>query len=190
MSTPNEAERRGRSPGLAAFLSFLWPGLGQWYAGARRSAVIFAIPVAIVVVVLASWLLQGPEWVVIQLLSPGTALTIAILIGLLGIWRLISMVDGANTVGGRAAFRRPSLLAGLAAMSIAVVFTHVALGRVALSFYDAGSQIFTSEPDSVTTPAPVPNQSQDVAVLPVATPVATPETKDSRINILFLGIDS
>jgi polyisoprenyl-teichoic acid--peptidoglycan teichoic acid transferase len=190
VSTPNEAERRGRSAGLAAFLSFLWPGLGQWYAGSRRSAVVFAIPVAIVVVVLASWLLQGPEWVVIQLLSPGTALTIAILIGLLGIWRLISMLDGANTVGGRAAFRRPGLLAGLAAMSIAVVFTHVALGRVALSFYDAGSQIFTSEPDSVTTPAPLPNQSQDVAVLPIATPVATPETKESRINILFLGIDS
>ena len=31
-----------RSPALATFLSFLWPGLGQLYIGARRAALIFA----------------------------------------------------------------------------------------------------------------------------------------------------
>src|SRR5213076_868378 len=117
--------QRGRSPGIAAFLSFLWPGLGQWYGGFRRSAIVFALPVAIVAIVVAGWVLQGPEWVLIQLLSPGTALTIAILIGLLGIWRIMSMIDGASGIGGRMALRRPGLIAGLSAMTLVVIVSHV-----------------------------------------------------------------
>jgi hypothetical protein len=35
---PSSARGRRRSPSLAALLSFLWPGLGQLYAGKRRAA--------------------------------------------------------------------------------------------------------------------------------------------------------
>src|SRR4029079_16260891 len=83
VSIESRGGRRRRSPGLAAFLSFLWPGLGQWYAGTRRTALVFASPVVVVAVVVASWLLQGPEALAIQMFSPGTALTIVVLIGLL-----------------------------------------------------------------------------------------------------------
>src|SRR5712671_6965168 len=85
MSQDAGGGQRTRSPGIAAFLSFLWPGLGQWYAGARRTALVFAFPVLVVVVVVASWLMQGPESLVIQMLSPGTALTIVVLIALLAV---------------------------------------------------------------------------------------------------------
>jgi LCP family protein required for cell wall assembly len=181
--------RRARSPGLAAFLSFLWPGLGQWYAGARRTGLVFALPVAVVAVVIASWLLQGPEALVIQLLSPGTALTIVVLIALLALWRIVSMIDVAASLGGRTVWRRAPFSAGVAVMVVVVLVTHAAAANLAWSFYQAGSKIFTAGgADADVTPPPA--SSDDVAVLPVATPFATPATAESRINILFLGIDS
>jgi LCP family protein required for cell wall assembly len=177
-----------RSPGIAAFLSFLWPGLGQWYAGGRRNAIVFALPVLVVVVVLVTWLLQGPESVVIQLLSPGTALTIVVLVGLLAIWRVVSMVDAASGLAGRPIWRRRGLSAGLAVMVALVLISHAAVANVAWSFYEAGSKIFTNTTDAQVTPPPT--SSENTAVLPVATPVSTPTTAQSRINVLFLGIDS
>jgi LCP family protein required for cell wall assembly len=180
--------RRLRSPGIAAFLSFLWPGLGQWYAGARRTALVFAFPVVVVVVVVASWLMQGPEALVIQMLSPGTALTIVVLIALLAVWRIVSMVDVASSVGGRHVWRRPGLSAGVALMVAVVLVSHAAAANLAWSFYEAGSKIFTTGADAGMTPPPA--SSDNVDTLPVATPVSTPATAQSRINILFVGIDS
>jgi polyisoprenyl-teichoic acid--peptidoglycan teichoic acid transferase len=177
-----------RSPGVAAFLSFLWPGLGQWYAGGRRNALVFAFPVLVVLVVVITWLLQGPESVVIQLFSPGTALTIVVLVGLLAVWRIVSMVDAAAGLAKRPIWRRRGLSAGLAVMISLVLISHAAVANVAWSFYQAGSKIFPTAADAQVTPPP--DSSDNVAVMPVATPVATPQTASSRINVLFLGIDS
>ena len=54
LSTPSVSAptRRGRSPYTAGFLSFLWPGLGQWYAGRNRTAALFALPVIGIALVL------------------------------------------------------------------------------------------------------------------------------------------
>jgi LCP family protein required for cell wall assembly len=179
---------RGRSPAIAAVLSFIWPGLGQWYAGARAAAVVFALPVLIAVLVPLTWLLRGPESFVFQLLSPGTALTIVVLIALLGVWRFVAMIEGVSATGGRAAYRQPKLAAGLAVMTGAILVSHLAVGSLAWSFYSASSKIFTTEPDSNVAGAS--ESPAEVGGLPVATPIATPATADSRINILFLGIDS
>ena len=90
--TPEPQEgRAAQSPALATFLSFLWPGLGQFYLGARRAALLFALPLFVVLVVVALQAFGGVENIVIELLTPSTALTILILIVLLGIWRLVSM---------------------------------------------------------------------------------------------------
>jgi LCP family protein required for cell wall assembly len=188
VSIESRGGRPIRSPGIAAFLSFLWPGLGQWYAGGRRNALVFAFPVLVVAVVLVTWLLQGPESVVIQLLSPGTALTIVVLVGLLAVWRIVSMFDAASGLTGRPIWRRRGLSAGLALMVALVLLSHAAVANVAWSFYTAGSKIFTNTTDAQVTPPPV--SSENVAELPVATPVSTPITAQSRINVLFLGIDS
>jgi LCP family protein required for cell wall assembly len=190
MSIDPGGGRRQRSPGIAAFLSFLWPGLGQLYGGARRTAIIFALPILVVAIVLVSQLLQGPETVVLQLLSPGTALTVAVLIVLLGVWRIASMIDGLVSLGGRLSWRRPSLAAPVATLIMVVLVSHLALANLAWSFYDAGSKIFTTGPDATATVAPTGSDDGNTAVLPVATPVATPATPQSRINILIVGIDS
>src|SRR5258705_1232693 len=185
VSNDSRGGRRTRSPGIAAFLSFLWPGLGQWYAGTRRTALVLAFPVLVVAVVVASWLIQGPESLVIQMLSPGTALTIVVLIALLAVWRIVSMVDVASSVGGRHVWRSPGLSAGVALMVVVVLVSHAAAADLAWSFYQAGSKIFTTGADAGMTPPPASSDNADT--LPVATPVSTPATAQSRINILFVG---
>ena len=47
MIDPPSSQRR--HPAIAAFLSFLFPGLGQAYLGERRLAVILALPVLILI---------------------------------------------------------------------------------------------------------------------------------------------
>jgi LCP family protein required for cell wall assembly len=190
MSTESGGGRPTRSPGIAAFLSFLWPGLGQWYAGSRRSAIVFALPVAVVAIVLISSLLQGAESFVLQLFTPGTALTVAILVVLLGVWRIVSMIDGVTSLGGRLSFRRLRLSGPFAAMVTVVLVSHFAMADLAWSFYQAGSKIFTTETDANVTPPPVSSNGDDVVLLPVATPVSTPATAEARINVLIVGIDS
>ncbi len=181
---------RTRSPGIAAFLSFLWPGLGQWYRGARRSALVFALPVLVVAAVALNSLRGGAEGLVIELFSPGTALTIAVLAVLLGLWRIASMYDGLTGAGGYLSWRRPALAAPFAAMVVVVLVTHLAAANLAWSFYQAGSKIFTTDVDTAVTPSPLGSVGSDIDVLPIATPVATPATAQSRINVLFVGIDS
>jgi polyisoprenyl-teichoic acid--peptidoglycan teichoic acid transferase len=180
--------RRMRSPGIAAFLSFLWPGLGQWYVGARRPALVFALPVLIVALVVLRILLQGPETFVIQLFSPDTALTITIVVAFLATWRIVAMFDGVVRSGGRLSWRRPSLSAPFAAMVVVILVTHFAAANLAWTFNQAGSKIFATEP--ATDPSPGPSSSSEVAILPVATPAVTPATPASRINVLIVGIDS
>ncbi len=47
-----------KSPTLAALLSFIFPGLGQIYAGETRKGVIWAIPM-LLVIVLGAWMVVG-----------------------------------------------------------------------------------------------------------------------------------
>lgn len=173
---------------MATFLSFLWPGLGQWYAGRMRTALVYAVPVLIVVVAIASQLLRGLTSFALELIDPSVALTMLVLIVLLATWRLLSMVDALGTTGGgRHALRTKAggLLAGL---SLVVLVSHGVLGYYAWSFYDAGSRIFVGEPGPDETPAPSLAPSADPEY--EATPVATPETRLSRITILLTGIDA
>ncbi len=179
--------RKRRSPTLATFLSFLWPGLGQWYAGFGRSAVIFALPVAAVALVAVVQVMGGVTNVVISLFTPSTALTIVILIGLLGLWRLVSMGDALTNTERDRSWRQPRPLATFAGLALVVIVVHVAAANLAWSFYDAGSQIFVASegPDLPVQPsASSPNGDY------VATPATTPETRESRINFLLTGIDS
>jgi LCP family protein required for cell wall assembly len=172
---------------VAAFLSFVWPGLGEWYAGYRRRALLFALPVLAVAVVFGLQLLGGAANLAIGLLTPSTALTVVILVGLLGAWRLISMTGALTTAGRRGSWRRPVPLATFAVLALAVVVVHAAAASLAWSFYRAGSEIFVADVGPDSTPQP---SASGVAGGFVATPATEPETKQSRINFLLTGIDS
>ncbi len=58
MQNPQEARPRARSPFTAAFLSLLFPGLGQLYAGAPMRALMFAAPVILALALTAGIVLR------------------------------------------------------------------------------------------------------------------------------------
>jgi LCP family protein required for cell wall assembly len=186
----------GRSPSLAVLLSFLWPGLGQWYRGRPRAAVLYALPVLLALgVVVLQAVVSGPESFVTDLITPSLALTIFILLALLGVWRLMSMADalGIGAGAGRA-WRQRRPVAVFLALAVVVVGVHAWIGSVSWAFYDAGSRIFVGDSGPDATPAGggsgvTPNPS-DPGIDFEATPFATPQTASSRINVLITGIDS
>ncbi|CAN5457950.1 hypothetical protein BH20CHL7_BH20CHL7_05490 [soil metagenome] len=145
---------RRQSPALAAFLSFLWPGIGQWYTGSTRNAVLFALPVVAVMLVIALQLSAGLTTLALSLFNPSTALTALALIGLLGVWRLISMGDAMVTAGRGRAWRRSGTLATFAGLALVVIVVHAAAASFVWSAYQAGSEIFVGEPGPDSTPAP------------------------------------
>jgi polyisoprenyl-teichoic acid--peptidoglycan teichoic acid transferase len=177
--------QRGRSSSVAAFLSFLWPGAGQWYRGRRRAALLYALPVLAVAIVAIVQVLGSAQDVALQLFAPSFSLTILILIILLGLWRLVSMLDAATTRGGWAAAGRRTTSV-LAVLAVVVIIVHGIGAYFAYSFYEAGSRIFVTEQPNEAVPG-----SGDPEQAPlVATPFATPPTRVARINVLLTGIDS
>ena len=85
---------RQRRPAVAAFLSFLFPGLGQAYAGDRRLAALLALPViALIAAGLVAFALGGGRQFLNSLLSASflTAL-VALDVALLG-WRLFAIAQ-------------------------------------------------------------------------------------------------
>src|SRR5688500_11070354 len=87
------AAPRRRSALAGAAMSFLLPGLGQWYLGRHASAVLFALPILIMGALLALQLYEGLTVFAARLLEPSFALTLLLLVILAGIWRLVSMLD-------------------------------------------------------------------------------------------------
>ncbi len=186
--------RRKRSPSVATLLSSLWPGLGQLYLGHRQAALVYATPLVVAVGLLVVQALGGVERLGLALLSPSVALTVAVLIGLLGAWRLLSMADAFVAAGGaRDLARHPRRLGFAAVLALVVAGVHGVGIWYAWSFYEAGSRIFVAEPGeeaSGGSERPVgsgnPNGLGD---FPDATPIATPATERARINVLLIGTD-
>jgi len=186
-------EREGRSPHVAAILSFLWPGLGQWYGGRTRAALLFALPVLLMALGVLSQAMGGIGQIAALLLTPSSALTILILICLLAAWRLLAIADSMAVGGVREPLRHRSTLPTFAILAALVIAGHGAAGYGAWAFYDASSRIFVDERSPEATSAPA-TTGPDTTPAPsdeyVVAPIATPETTSSRINILLTGVDS
>ncbi len=184
--------RRERSPHVAAFLSFLWPGLGHWYGGRARAAILFAVPVFGILLLVLIQMAGGLGQVAQLLFTPSSALTVLILVGLLAVWRLLAIVDSMSTGGIKDPLRHAPTLATFGVLALLVVLTHGALGYAAWAAYDASSRVFVSDTSPDVSPAPIvaPGQTVPPDDEYNAKPEATPETAEARINILLTGIDS
>jgi len=191
-----------RSPSIAAFLSFIWPGLGHWYTRRDRAALLFALPVIGVVLIVAVQAVGGVGQLASLLISPSSALTVAILVVLLGVWRELAVIDSAIAIRPRGAWRRGRSLLVVILVSIIIAVTHVWAASVAWAFYDAGNRIFVGAegadagPIASTTSSPAPgqtprpDQTQDLDDDYVIAPFVTPPTEAARINVLLTGVDS
>ena len=146
-----------KSAGLAALLSFLFPGLGHEYLGRRRAALVFALPAVIALVAIGLEALTGLDSVLAFVITPSGAMTILALVVLTGLWRLIAMVDAVLVVRRRSGLRRPAVAATGILLAV-VLATHGAMAYMAYSVYDASARIFVdSGPDGTAVASPAPS---------------------------------
>ena len=193
------ASDKGRSPSIAALLSFIWPGLGQLYAGNRRLAAIFFVPTLILVPLLAYQLRSGAVAFGARFLEPVYVLGALILLIVIGVWRLVSVTQ-PFVEGKRHLSSRPAHRAVLAALAAIIVLTHGAGSYLLADAYNAENQIYGGGNDLVDdspipsdVPTLVPSQvadgTQDQTPSPTPSPTAT-EAPDGRVTMLFAGKDA
>ena len=191
-TTTASASDGGRSPSVAAFLSFLWPGLGQLYAGNRRLFALFLVPSLIVIALVVYAMRQGPIVFGARFADPAFDVAALVVVVLFGAWRLASVVQ-AFTAGRQRPDRRVVDRAVLAALAVVIVASHGFVGTVLATTYGATSNVFSSSNDLMAgdletplpsaTPTPTPGTIQTSTPAPTATP-------SGRVTMLFTGVDS
>jgi LCP family protein required for cell wall assembly len=179
----------GRSPIVAAVLSAIVPGTGQWYAGRRLRSMVYFAPIMLVLIgvgagvatdtlglrSLLGWIVQP------TLLRVSLAANVAVL----G-WRIAAVVDAYVVTGGR----RPS--PGFAALLLVILAGVVAAPQVAVASYTVRSitlleTVFVAEEEPVREvlsiemmrePAPAEKRPEP------AEPVAFESSRSTR-NLVF-----
>jgi LCP family protein required for cell wall assembly len=165
------------SPLFAACLSFVVPGLGQAWTGARRRAVLFVLPLAILAAIAIALLSRGTAFSVGVLLQPETLVALLLLDVALLILRLVAIVDAFRLALRRWPGRTPgrvisavvtvSLLAGLGVMHGAAAY----LGYEAL---DTVTTVFDGGGDGTAGVDPYGTPGPDTAILEPGSGAAEP----------------
>jgi LCP family protein required for cell wall assembly len=194
MHEPEGARPRARSPFAAAFLSLIFPGLGQLYAGAPMRALAFAAAPILALALGAGMVLRVDHIALLGFLIDPTVLDAVFVINLgILIYRLVAIVDAyrvaeylnaASASGdgraGRARIgRNPLSIAGLLAIVLVMAGSHVVVARydvLAKGVIDNGC-IFISDPakecdlDASASPGTSATPSQAGTPEPTASPV-------------------
>ena len=184
---------------LAAALSFLWPGLGQGWAGARRRALLFAAPMMLLVAAaLLVLLVQGRARAFGLLLQPGVLLVLLGLNVVVLAYRLLAIVDAYRVANRRwpAAARGQTAIAAvlLGAVLGGTLLMHGWLGLVGYKTYDTVASIFhTAEPTPTPSPTPTLPPGETPGPTPEPTPIPTPApvwSDNGRLDLLLVGGDA
>lgn len=182
-----------RSPTIAAFLSFCWPGLGQLYAGRRGLALLLGLPVVSIATFFIAQALGGVAVLGSRMFVPAFALSVLALAIIVGVWRLAAIVEAFGSVGTPADRRRPAARAVLAVLVVLVVGSHALLGYYSWAFVDASNRIFVGgdAPQPSLLPGQTPNPSAASNGVGFGNGSAiSPPTASSRVTILLTGIDA
>jgi hypothetical protein len=180
-----------RSPALAAGLSFLWPGLGQYYLGLKRASVVFAVPAFLITVYVLLQFRQGIIVLGARLLTDRNyALPIVAVIAVAGGLRLAAVIHA--WIRGGSPARRVLERSIFGALALVIVATHVAAGYTVWSFNEAVQPAFNGNQGLIdqATPPPTPEPGATPSPTPVVTPAPTPVPIDSRVTILLTGVDA
>ena len=225
MQTPSAADGPRHSAFAAAFLSFIFPGLGQAYLGRWRRALMWAA-IPLLLIALGAGLMVSHstrQQVVDQLADPQTLLGVIGLVAVDLLYRLASVLDAyrlARAPEGApdSVFRSAASVAGLAAVLLVLVVSHVAVARPVYLTYDALNTLTCTDCGGDTTPIALPSgfesflptvtppptvQSLAPGATPSPTPLVTPTPQPTPtpsqgpewdgqglLNILLIGADS
>lgn len=165
---------------LAAFLSFLFPGLGQAYNGETGLAWMLAAPVLVLVAICALVLVFATPELLARLFDVRFLIGLIVLDAVLLAWRLVSVLQA------HAARPHPARSGATVVTSVLVILT---LAMHLLPAYYAAKAIDTI--DSVA----LGGSHGDGDVFPIFSgapePSGQPNTNaGERVNILLVGIDS
>ena len=178
------------SPALAALLSFIFPGLGQIYAGNTRRGLVWAIPMVLVIVAGILLVLGGPA-AITQLLTAEKAFALIIFDLVFFIYHVAAMVDAYEIARRKRSGPTRSLtgsgpiaLALLISLAIVIHGLPAAVGLVPYWLFAAGqtghTDIIPEASFAHQTAAPVTPAPSVLATIPdasipgsTATPVIT-----------------
>ena len=200
MHEPQGAQPRARSPFAAAFLSLLFPGLGQLYAGAPMRALAFAAAPILFIAAIAGVVLRIDKVELFGLalnpfiLSSAFAINIVVLV-----YRLVAIVDAYRVTeylngfapagdgpSGPARLRKPLSVAGLLAVLLVMAASHVVVARYDMLALDVlGSDCIFIGGDSTGTCAADASASPDESVAsdePSLEPSASPTPVPSAVG--------
>lgn len=171
-STPpsNQPAQASKSPSLAAFFSFIWPGLGHLYAGHRRQAWLFAIPalVSVAAILILLQVQRGIAVLTLRLLDPNVAAAVFVAVVVFGAWRVASVLHAFRSTGehyGRPFGRRLVLTVLL----VTIVTSHAMGAWYLVSDYQMSMGIFSTG-----------GNGAEAAQVPVT---------GSRVTVLLAGLD-
>jgi polyisoprenyl-teichoic acid--peptidoglycan teichoic acid transferase len=192
---------RGRSPAVAAGLSFLWPGLGQLFLGRRLVAATLGVPALLIAIVALVQLNQGALMFAVSLWDPSYFVAVALVVIGFGVLRVVA-VGHAFLIGSRR--QRPSrgTVAFVALLLAIIVATHGLLVAGTWAWYETSVSIQNSDffavasasappalsnADATPTPADTPSYEPSLTNQPTATPTRVPNP--NRITFLLIGSD-
>jgi LCP family protein required for cell wall assembly len=201
MHEPEGARPRARSPFAAAFLSLIFPGLGQLYAGAPIRALAFAAGPILVLALGAGMVLRVDRIALLGFLIDPTVLDAVFLINLgVLVYRLVAIVDAYRVAeylnataasgdgrAGRARLgRNPLSIAGLLAVILIMAGSHVVVARydvLAKGVLDNGC-IFIGDPNKTCSldATSSPGSSATPGRTGTAAPTDTPEPQGSAVG--------
>lgn len=175
-------------PWLAALLSFVFPGLGQAYAGERGLAVVFAVPVLLLVAVIVAILtgLAGNQGN--SLLSSRFLMGVLIVNAALLLWRGAAIAHaGLATRSLPLSTRRRRVTLGIVAgLMLVTVAMHVWVGVAVAQLEGTLSQVFGGVNRDAPREGPAASDDPE-------DPVNEPDYRwdgIDRINVLLLGTDA
>jgi LCP family protein required for cell wall assembly len=200
MHEPEGGPPRARSPFAAAFLSLLFPGLGQLYAGAPIRALAFAAGPILALALAVGMLIRVDRIALLGFfIDPGVLDAVFVVNVAVLVYRLVAIVDAYRVAGylnasvasgdgraGRAHLARNSLsLAGLLAIILVMAGSHVVVARYDLlgrSFLDNGCVFVGDATKPCNLDASPPPASAATQGTGSATPTDSPEPEGTPVG--------
>lgn len=196
MTVEDRRSPKPASPAVAAFLSFVLPGLGQIALGAIRRGLLLGAPLVAVIALGLGLYVFDRHGVIGAIVRPEVVLALIIIDLLLGLVHFIAIGDAyrlARRRASRSAWQlraaAPGLLAFLLVLTVGI---HGGLGAIGFQAYNTMETIYPKPQSSFSIPVPsFAVGTPQPGATPGPTAIPGPAwAADGRLNILLIGGDA